>query len=185
MLETTERESLGTIARQSIQTGLQTGRPLAPEPTRFPPTLLKPGASFVTLHKFSELRGCIGSLEAHRPLTVDVAENAFAAAFRDPRFTPLRAEEWELLTLDISVLSSPEPVSFDSQTHLLSLLRPGVDGLILQDGIRRGTFLPSVWEQLPEPAQFLAHLKQKAGLAPDHWSGTLKVWRYETESFPA
>ncbi len=183
MLHSTDRETLGAVARESIRQGLRTGRAFAPEPDGYSGTLLMPRASFVTLHRNEQLRGCIGSLEARRSLVTDVAANAFAAAFRDPRFTPLRAGEWDGLTLHISVLSAPEPVAFDSETDLLSGLRSGIDGLILQEGDLRGTFLPSVWTSLPEPAEFLSHLKQKAGLPPNYWSATLKIWRYETESF--
>ena len=140
-------------------------------------------ATFVTLNKFGELRGCIGHLEAIQPLIADVAENAFNAAFRDPRFQPVTASEFGDLEVHISVLSPPEPMVFTSEADLLRQIRPGIDGLILEDGAYRGTFLPSVWEQLPDPAQFLAHLKMKAGLPPNYWSDTLKVSRYTTESF--
>jgi len=185
MLHTTDRETLGAVARASIRHGLRTGRALAPEADGYSGVLQTPGASFVTLHRHAQLRGCIGSLEPRRALVSDVAENAFAAAFRDPRFSPLREEEWETLRVEISVLSAPQPMAFASEADLLSILRPGVDGLILQEGRLRGTFLPSVWTSLPQPEAFLSHLKQKAGLAQDYWSPTLKVWRYETESFGA
>jgi AmmeMemoRadiSam system protein A len=178
-----ERAVLLAVARDSIRHGLRTGRPLVVRPEDFPEKLREPGASFVTLHRGGRLRGCIGTLEAWRPLVTDVAENAFAAAFRDPRFMPLQPEELDDLHIHISVLGKPEPLVFDSEEDLLRQLRPGRDGLILQDGARKGTFLPSVWEELPDPRQFLAHLKLKAGLSPDHWSDSLRVWRYGTESF--
>ncbi len=180
-----QRAELLRLARASILHGLETGRPLRVDPSDFEPGLAAPGAAFVTLHRQGELRGCIGSLEAHRPLVEDVAENAFAAAFRDPRFPPLAPQEFDDLEIEISVLSPPEPMRFSDEADLLRQLRPGVDGLILEDMGRRGTFLPSVWAQLPRREDFLAHLKLKAGLPPAHWSPTLRVWRYTTESFGA
>jgi AmmeMemoRadiSam system protein A len=116
-------------------------------------------------------------------LIVDVAENAFSAAFRDPRFTPVGPNELDDLTVHISVLSKPEPITFANEDELLQQLRPGIDGLILRDGRNRGTFLPSVWESLPQPGEFLTHLKTKAGLPPNHWSDAIEVERYTTESF--
>jgi AmmeMemoRadiSam system protein A len=180
-------ESLRTVlldtARQSIRHGLEKGGPLQVEPEQFEVPLNQPSASFITLHIGDELRGCIGSLQAHRPLICDVAENAFSAAFRDPRFPPLKDAELNRISLDISVLSEAERMVFDSQQNLLEQIRPGVDGLIFEDGNYRGTFLPSVWKSLPDARQFLQHLKLKAGLPADHWSDRLEVWRYTTESF--
>lgn len=175
---------LGTAAA-SIRNGLARGRPLSVVADDYDSVLAAVRATFVTLREEGRLRGCIGVLEAYRPLVVDVAENAFAAAFRDPRFTPLRTDEFVHLHLDISVLSPAEPMAFASEDELLRQIRPGSDGLILEEAGRRGTFLPSVWETLPERRQFLAHLKQKAGLPPDYWSGTLRISRYTTESFGA
>ncbi len=178
-----QRRTLLAVARESIRHGLETGRPLTVDVSAFDPALQKERASFVTLNERGELRGCIGSLEAYRPLVADVAENAFNAAFRDPRFPPVTPDEFDALRIHISVLSPPEPMEFRDEADLLAQIRPGIDGLILEDAGRRGTFLPSVWEQLPDRRQFLAHLKLKAGLPPDHWSPTLRVWRYTTESF--
>jgi len=183
MLAETERNILLDTAWKSIRHGLQRGTPLTVQAADFAAPLSEPGASFVTLHRQDELRGCIGSLQAFRPLVSDVAENAFAAAFRDPRFTPLRDQELADLTLEISVLSAPQIMRFSSEQDLLQQLQPQRDGLILQDGSHRGTFLPSVWDALPEPGRFLQHLKLKAGLAPDHWSQDIQVWRYSTECF--
>lgn len=177
-----QRTALLDVARRSIEYGLDHPGPLPVDPAAHAP-LDRPGASFVTLHRNGELRGCIGSLEAHRPLLADVAENAFAAAFRDPRFAPLRAREMTGLHVDVSVLSQPLLLQFSSQPDLLAQLRPGVDGLILEDYGRRGTFLPSVWESLTTAEAFLHNLKLKAGLPADYWSDTLRVWRYTTESF--
>jgi len=177
------RQTLLRVARDSIQNGLREGRPLRVRAQDFNDELQAVRASFVTLDRLGQLRGCIGHLEAYLPLVEDVAENAFAAAFRDPRFPPLAASELADLEIHISVLTPAEPMSFDSEADLLRQLRPGVDGLILQDGLARGTFLPSVWESLPEAEDFWRHLKLKAGLPENHWSDSLKVYRYQTESF--
>jgi AmmeMemoRadiSam system protein A len=187
LLAPPERRALLTLARASIRHGLETGRPLPVDLDAQPDTLRAERAAFVTLHRDTQLRGCIGHLEAVQPLARDVAENAFAAAFRDPRFPPLTAGEFDSLHIDISVLTPSEPIAFASEAELIALLRPGIDGVILEDSAagqgRRGTFLPSVWEQLPQPREFLRHLKQKAGLSPDYWSDGLRAWRYRTESF--
>jgi AmmeMemoRadiSam system protein A len=174
---------LRRVAHDSIVHGLDKGTPLPVDVERYPPVLRRPGASFVTLQEFGELRGCIGSLEAHQPLVEDIAQNAHAAAFRDPRFQPLQRQELKDLEIHISVLTPAEPMDFNSEQDLLRQLRPGTDGLILEDRGLRGTFLPSVWESLPDPRDFLAHLKLKAGLPVDYWSDTLKVSRYTCEVF--
>jgi uncharacterized protein len=178
-----QQQQLLDLAEASIRHGLNHGRPLSPEAEEYPAIPPEPGACFVTLHSHGELRGCIGSLQAHQPLIEDVAHNAYAAAFSDPRFLPLRESELAGLEIHISLLSPASPLIFDSEESLLQLLQPGEDGLVMEEGRRRGTFLPSVWEQLPTPELFLSHLKQKAGLPPDYWSDTLKVSRYTTESF--
>ncbi|WP_245731691.1 AmmeMemoRadiSam system protein A [Thiocapsa roseopersicina] len=180
-----ERRMLLAVAAQSIEHGLNHGRPLEPDPHEYPAALQAERATFVTLQIAGELRGCIGVLEAIRPLVVDVARNAYAAAFEDPRFPPLTRAELPRLDIHISVLSPSEPMHFRSESDLLGQIRPGIDGLILEDRGRRGTFLPSVWEQLPEPADFFEHLRHKAGLPSRYWSETLRVSRYTTESFGA
>ncbi len=177
------RLTLLQTARASIHTGLLEGHPLHVEPADFEPALQTQRATFVTLNKNGELRGCIGHLEAIQPLIKDVADNAFSAAFQDPRFPPLNKNEFNQIKIHISVLSPPEPLSFTSEENLLQQIRPGIDGLILQDGYYRGTFLPSVWEQLPTRENFLTHLKIKAGLPANYWSDSLQVSRYTTESF--
>lgn len=182
-LTESERDRLLTLARASIAHGLAHGRPLPVNPADFPVKLIEPAATFVTLELSGRLRGCIGRLEAARPLAEDVAENAYAAAFRDSRFPPVTAAESAGLTLHISVLSPSEPLYFKSEADLIAQLRPGIDGLILSDAGRRGTFLPSVWEELPDPAEFLRHLKRKAGLPADYWSTSMKIQRYTTEMF--
>jgi AmmeMemoRadiSam system protein A len=169
------------LARASICHGLEEGSPLTVTLAGLAAELVVPRASFVTLEKEGKLRGCIGSLEAWRPLTVDVAENAFAAAFRDPRFPPLRGDEAADLAIHLSLLTPAVAMVFNSEADLLDQLQPGVDGLILAEGPRRGTFLPSVWAELPTPQLFLAQLKRKAGLAADYWSPGVRVWRYTAE----
>lgn len=178
-----ERRALLDLARASIRHGLTAHRPVAVDPLDYPAALREPRAVFVTLNREGQLRGCIGHLQACQPLVQDVAENAYAAAFRDPRFPPLGADELADLEVHISVLSPPEPLAFASQAELLACIRPGVDGLILEDDGHRGTFLPAVWESLPRPADFLRHLKVKAGLPPDYWSDALRVSRYTAEAF--
>lgn len=178
-----QRDTLLRVARDSIRYGLAQGGMLRVKPEEYPPALQASLACFVTLHTSGQLRGCIGHLEASQPLVQDVAENAYSAAFRDPRFPPLRAEELPELRVQVSVLTPAAPIQCASEEDLIAQLRPGVDGLILVDGSARGTFLPSVWESLPDPREFLRHLKIKAGLRPGHWSDRTKAYRYETESF--
>ncbi len=140
--------------------------------------LRQPGATFVTLTRNNDLRGCIGSLQAKRPLAEDVHENALNAAFRDPRFKPLSAEEWVDTWVEVSLLSALEPMTIDTEEAFLRRLQPGVDGLVLEFGHHRGTFLPQVWEQLPTAEAFLLNLKRKAGLPPDFWDLEMKLSRY-------
>ena len=180
-----QQQRLLDIARESIEQGLELGQPLIIQAEAETDSLTKPGACFVTLKHDGQLRGCIGSLEAHRALIEDVAENAYASAFRDPRFPPLERPELNGLHLSLSVLSPAEAMAFNSQADLLQQLRPGIDGLILQAGAKRGTFLPAVWESLPQPDKFLSQLKFKAGLPADYWSDDVQVWRYTTDSFSA
>jgi AmmeMemoRadiSam system protein A len=168
------RERLLEVAQASVAHGVHWQRPLAVDASHFPASLQEQRASFVTLHHEGELRGCVGSMEAVRTLVVDVAENAFAAATRDPRFDPVSPAELEGLSVQISILSEPEPLGVRSEQELLELLRPGVDGLILQRGLQRATFLPQVWKQLPAPSEFVRQLKRKAA--------DLRVARYGVET---
>ncbi len=171
------------VAHEAIAYGLAHGREMQIDVQRYESALREQRASFVTLHLHGELRGCIGTLETYQPLVIDIAHNAYAAAFTDPRFTPLTATEFKNIQIHISILNPAEEISFNSEKDLIAQLRPNVDGLILSDGPARATFLPSVWEQLPEPYDFIAHLKIKAGLPENYWSGTLKVKRYTTTMF--
>lgn len=177
-----ERRQLLSLAQESIRYGLQHRDQMPIDVSAFSPVLQALGASFVTLKSSGELRGCIGSILAARPLALDVTANAYAAAFRDPRFLPLALAEFDELTIHLSLLSPLEPLQFTSEEDLLAQLRPGVDGIMIEEDMRRGTFLPTVWESLPDPGDFLRHLKLKAGLSPGYWSLTLKVYRYTIES---
>lgn len=149
-------------------------------------TLIEHGASFVTLHTKNEgrLRGCIGSLEAYQPLILDVQAHAVAAALEDYRFPPVRSEELHNLHVEISCLTSPKPLEYTDTSELPVLLNPGVDGVILKDGFRRATFLPQVWQQLPDPVMFLDHLCSKMGAHPQLWQmKQLEVFIYQVEEF--
>ncbi|MBN2700073.1 MAG: AmmeMemoRadiSam system protein A [Methylothermaceae bacterium] len=177
-----DRRMLLELARESIYFGVRHDQPPEIEPDILPRVLLAHRATFVTLEKHRRLRGCIGSLEARRPLAEDVIHNAFAAAFGDPRFPPVTAEEAEQLEIHLSLLSPLEEISFQSEATLLTEIRPRADGLVLEDGMHRATFLPAVWEALPDKRDFLRQLKMKAGLTPDHWSATLKIYRYRVDT---
>jgi AmmeMemoRadiSam system protein A len=147
--------------------------------------LSTPAATFVTLTIGEELRGCIGTLEVHRPLARDVRENAVAAAFDDPRFPPLSAREFPRLCIEVSILSQPEPLHFQSEDDALCQLVPGRDGLVLSLAGRRATFLPQVWEDLPDPYDFLAHLKAKAGLPSALRDPAMRLDRYTVKRWKA
>jgi AmmeMemoRadiSam system protein A len=172
-----------SLARRSIAEGL--GRGAAPAPPRadeWPAPLLEPAASFVTLKRLGLLRGCRGLLEPVRPLAHDVWLNAWSSAFDDPRFPPVAPDELSDLDIGISVLSALEPLQSRTEQELLGQVEPGRHGLVLALGPRRATFLPQVWESLPQPAQFLSELRAKAGLPRDFWSPQMEAWRYTTES---
>ena len=183
MLNAQERQILLQVAADSVRQGLDTGKPLKVKVADYPAVLQQHGASFVTLTIQHQLRGCIGMLKPTRPLVEDVAHNAYSAAFEDTRFSPLSAAEYDQLEYHISILNPAEPIEFESEADLLQQLQPGIDGLILEDQGRRATFLPSVWESLPHAADFLRHLKMKAGLSSDYWSSSLRAQRYSVEEF--
>ena len=172
--------SLLTLARNAI--AARFGLPPAPVAVDRP-ELAKMGATFVTLTQRGDLRGCIGSLEAWRPLAQDVQENARAAAFRDPRFAPLSEDELPITRVEISLLTTAEPMSFHDEADALAQLRPNMDGIIFTAGSRRATFLPQVWEQLPEPAEFMARLKLKAGLPGNYWGPDVRLERYAVKKW--
>lgn len=181
-LSTKEKTVLLDIARRSIIEGLEQGKPVT-DLGELSAQLMQPGASFVTLETHHQLRGCIGSLEAYRPLAEDVAQNAYGAAFRDTRFPPLQAQELAGLSIQVSVLTPTTPIPYESEADLLRKLVPGVDGILLEDGVHRATFLPQVWEQLPTPEEFMSHLKSKAGLPSHYWNPSLRIYRYHVEKF--
>lgn len=135
-------------------------------------------ACFVTLTQRDQLRGCIGTLEAHRSLLADVKANAQAAAFQDPRFPPLTKAELDYTEVEISLLSIMQDMRFSNEEDALAQLRPEVDGILFEYGHYRSTFLPQVWEQLPDPVEFMAHLKHKAGLSPSFWAEGVRLYRY-------
>ncbi len=168
--------ALLAIARAAI--GHRLGVHAEPPRTEFAPWLGRPGASFVTLMLEGKLRGCIGSLTATRRLGEDVAENAIAAALRDPRFTPLTLAEWQRCAVEVAVLSGAKPLRFADEAEMLSQLRPGEDGVILEHDGRRATFLPQVWEGLPDKRKFLEELMRKAGIPEDTRLARCKLWRY-------
>ncbi|MHB1238765.1 MAG: AmmeMemoRadiSam system protein A [Gallionella sp.] len=142
------------------------------------PWLAEHGACFVTLTQFGELRGCIGSLQAHRSLLEDVKNNAVSAALHDPRFTPLSAEEFDVTTIEVSLLSATQAMVVRDEADALAQLRPQVDGIVFEYGQYRSTFLPQVWENLARPRDFLAMLRRKAGLPDDFWAAEVKLSRY-------
>lgn len=170
------------LARAGIERALSPSDRTQPRPPSAT-WLDEPGAAFVTLTQQGALRGCIGTLQAWRPLRVDVAQNAVAAATRDGRFRPLRPDELPVTAIEVSVLSPPEPIPAGTEAEVLAGLRPYHDGVILTFGDHRGTFLPQVWEQLPTPERFLAHLKRKAGLAEDWWHPDVVLQRYGVTAF--
>ena len=171
------------LARDSIDYGFDNKAPLPVRLDELPVALAEPAATFTTLRLEGALRGCCGRLEAAEPLATDVAHSAFTAAFRDPRFDPLRREEFEAISLEVSVLTPMEPLPVADEADLLDKLQPGVDGLVIAEGWRRATFLPKVWENLPEPRQFLGQLKLKCGLPQDYWSSRLEFRRYRTTTY--
>ncbi len=183
-LSEAERAMLLKLARQAIDTAVR-GKGLLPlNMDALPARLRQPGATFVTLTQRGYLRGCIGALEPQQPLAEDVREHAIGAALHDFRFPPVQPEEVEELHIEISRLTLPKDLTYETPQQLLDSLRPGVDGVILRDGARRATFLPQVWEKIPDPEEFLDHLCQKMGVSHDLWRRKkLRVQVYQVEEF--
>ncbi|MEK7810457.1 MAG: AmmeMemoRadiSam system protein A [Pseudomonadota bacterium] len=179
MFDTDKGQTLLHLARAAI------AKELGFISNDFPRTdwLEQPGATFVTLTLHGQLRGCIGSLEAYRPLIEDVQQNAVASAFRDPRFEPLNKEEFANVLVEVSLLSQPEPIHFNSEQEALAQLHPGRDGVILAFGRQRATYLPQVWAQLPDAHDFIARLKDKAGLPMDFWSPDIRLSHYTVQKW--
>ena len=169
-----------SIARAAIERELGVSATTADESASW---LAEPGACFVTLMQQGQLRGCIGSLQAHRSLLADVKSNALSAAFRDRRFVPLTRDELDITEIEVSLLSAVQPMFVRDEADALAQLRPHVDGVIFEYGHRRSTFLPQVWEQLPQPSEFLNALKCKAGFAADFWVEGVKLSRYTVTKF--
>jgi AmmeMemoRadiSam system protein A len=179
-----EKQTLLRLARQALETGVR-GKPLPSlDEASLTPALRLEGASFVTLIVHGNLRGCIGALEPYQPLAEDVREHAVAAALEDYRFPNVQESELAGIEIEVSRLTVPVPLKYTDAGDLLARLRPGVDGVILRDGFRRATFLPQVWEKIPDPAEFLANLCYKMGAAPDTWRRKhLEVLVYQVEEF--
>ena len=177
-----QAHSLLDIAAASIRHGLEFGAPLVVDAEDYDRILQAWRASFVTLEMSHSLRGCIGTLTAIQPLIQDVAQQSYAAAFRDPRFPPVSIEEMDNLSISISILTEPTPITFSDEADLCQQLRPGIDGLILDAPGHYATFLPAVWEQVGDAAEFIQHLKLKMGLAPGDWPRGISAQRYETIS---
>jgi AmmeMemoRadiSam system protein A len=180
--ELKHKQELLDIAEQTLYYALETGRYITLTHQDFSMTLRAHGASFVTLYSHGQLRGCIGSLHAARPLLEDVAHNTYAAGFRDPRFDPLTVAEFHDVQIEISILSPLQPISFASERELLEQLQPNTDGLVIQYGARKATFLPKVWESFPLKQDFLTQLKAKAGLNGASCEG-INCYRYTVDSF--
>ncbi len=183
MLSAIERQQLFSVVQEAILHGLNLSSRIELDHKQYAPSLLTPCATFVTLKMEGLLRGCIGSLYASEPLIDNLAHNAYNAAFEDPRFLPVNHDEYPLLDIDISLLSPPEAIEFESEQDLLEQLRPGIDGLILRDGDNSATFLPTVWGQISDTNRFVHELKLKADLAEDYWSDTLQAERYTVEQY--
>ncbi|MGB8980551.1 MAG: AmmeMemoRadiSam system protein A [Anaerolineales bacterium] len=179
-----EQKILLRLAREAMERGVR-GEKLPPlDRAALSPNLLEEGSSFITLTEHGQLRGCIGSLEPYQPLAEDVREHAVAAALQDPRFPPLQPEEVGRIEIEVSRLTRPVPLEYKDATDLLTRLRPHIDGVILRDGFRRATFLPQVWEKIPDPAEFLGNLCYKMGVSSDAWRRDhFEVLIYQVEEF--
>lgn len=183
-LTSEDKQTLLRLARASLERGVRGESPPAPNAESLTPLLKAPGASFVTLTIGGELRGCIGALEPYQPLVADVCEHALAAALEDPRFPPVEPEELGRIEIEVSRLTLPQNLEYRDAADLLQRLRPNVDGVILRDGLRRATFLPQVWEKIPDKATFLDNLCAKMGAVPDLWRHKhLEVLTYQVEEF--
>lgn len=183
-LTSDEKQTLLRLARQALEMGVRGDKLPALQMETLPPRLREDGASFVTLTRHGQLRGCIGALEPYQPLVEDVREHAIAAALNDYRFPPVQAEELGEIQIEVSRLTAPVPLEYSTSEDLLAKLRPHVDGVVLRDGSRRATFLPQVWEKIPDAADFLDNLCYKMGASPDTWRRKhVEVLVYQVEEF--
>ncbi len=179
-----EKKTLLELAREALHKGVAGQTLHAVEPEKLTPALREMGASFVTLTIHGQLRGCIGALEPYQPLAEDVREHAVAAGLEDPRFPPVSRDELDHIEIEVSRLTLPKPLEYSNPEDLLSKLHPHTDGVILRDGFRRATFLPQVWEKIPDKSEFLDNLCYKMGEAPDTWRRKhLDVQVYQVEEF--
>jgi AmmeMemoRadiSam system protein A len=179
-----EKQTLLRLAREAMEHGVRGKKTPSLDHNSLTPHLLEQGASFVTLTIDGELRGCIGALEAYQPLVDDVREHAIAAALEDPRFNPVNETELNRIRLEVSCLTTPQPLEYSSSADLLTKLRPHIDGVILKSDYHRATFLPQVWEKIPDPEDFLDYLCVKMGAKPNLWlSAKLQVYVYQVEEF--
>lgn len=183
-LSVAERTALLQVARETLTHAVK-GEQLPPlDLAAYPPRLREPRATFVTLTLDDQLRGCVGAIEPRRPLVEDVRENTIAAAFYDPRFPPVSVDELEGIAIELSILSPLKPLAYEKPHDLLETLRPNIDGVLIRYGDLRATFLPKVWEKIPDPVTFLDHLCFKMGVSPDFWrTNHLEVFTYQTETF--
>jgi AmmeMemoRadiSam system protein A len=186
-LDAGARKSLIELAREVVrQAALNGGQaPKINVQGALPRSLLAQRATFVTLTIGGQLRGCRGSLLPHRALFADVADNSWKSAFGDPRFPPLKPEEWEKLDFHVSILSTPRRMACTTQAELVRFLRPDIDGVIIRDGRRQALLLPSVWKQIPDAAEFIRQLKLKGGFAADEWPSSIEAYQFVAESFGA
>lgn len=183
-LTITEQKSLLQIAREAIESAVSRMDLSEIIHSELSPSLMAKGASFVTLTKEGRLRGCIGTLEAYQPLAKDVQEHAVAAALQDPRFPPVQPEECPIIEIEVSVLTLKVLLEYTGSQDLLEKIKPGIDGIVLQDGFRKATFLPQVWEKLPSPEEFLTHLCMKMGANGNLWlEKQMKVSLYQVQEF--
>ncbi len=178
-LDGTSSQDLLDVAHEALEYAVRERRRIRVPVARMAPPLQERRGSFVTLMRYGELRGCIGSLEGRSPLAQGVADHSYAAALEDPRFDPVAMHELVAVRIELSVLSPLEPLEVSSERELLARVRPFRDGLVIDDGCHRATFLPKVWETLPDPEDFLRHLKIKAGIALEAWPAQMRVLRYE------
>jgi AmmeMemoRadiSam system protein A len=183
-LSVEEKQTLLRLAREALDVAVRGKGLPALDTTKLTPLLRAEGAAFVTLTIDSQLRGCVGALQPYQPLAEDVREHAIAAALQDYRFPPVRPEELPHIHIEVSRLTIPQSLEYKDANDLLAKLRPGIDGVILRDGMRRATFLPQVWEQLPDKEEFLSHLSAKMGATPNLWRMKhLEVQIYQVEEF--
>jgi AmmeMemoRadiSam system protein A len=184
-LTTEEQKTLLQLARQALEGGVRGDAPAPIRYSELSPALHENGACFVTLTQHGQLRGCIGTLEAHQPLAQDVQEHAIAAALNDYRFPPVTPDELDQIEIEVSRLTDPQPLHYIDSEDLLEKLQPGIDGVTLRDSFgRRATFLPQVWRQLPDKVEFLSHLCHKMGASSDAWrTQRLTVHTYQVEEF--